>query len=696
MKFLNILMKTPRTPANLEELVNVFLESRSRINGLHNGKLGHGLINGEVVDTARGVMGNIHINPSSMGHAASSRINTRGGLPLLDPTRRPGKKNWGVESMTRGKASPRKLYGAGPDDAERYRHDRTYKLVNVLNDDGTPRPGIIDGLTEILKEATKDDAVLYNESEMTDDEIREYISVVFLQLKEWFLEAKAEKEKGLDVTEHNTAEDKNTGPSRYRWTDLKKEEDAEAINSFQNRQYEFISGIVDAKDDPGKIAEAIRPAVEFQSKMHNVYKELALQVKGLEDDQFRGGNPMRIFIQDPDAIFVASVGFWRYGGDDITMERFGVGRQVDISKKTIVLMMPRRKDWNQDDAAMAYGEWKTRFNHGMDPDGTDIHRARTWVSNKAGTDIGPNGKPTGFDLKNYWVDVRFTAPKPGMPKDAFDEIIEKYTPKGAQRFGSNSVSESPSRELDAGENETVPEENAPVATGKTLMKSVLNVAKKFGVRMGRVKDNLYGRAKSFFVSIVERIVDKVLHGGRPKSNLDEVENLVTTSSILFNTRNDDTAKVYLAKAKDAARFARESGATELELRKMTMRAYKATAAITSELIADVVASNAPNLKDSDSDVGRDELAAGTLSDDDLRENAECAEIVNRTGMKKLNESRVVGIENRIRSPKDIARMLGIYGFINRGMKMARNRQFMDADQVENEEMMNRLGDGEDF
>jgi hypothetical protein len=127
-----------------------------------------------------------------------------------------------------------------------------------------------------------------------------------------------------------------------------------------------------------------------------------------------------------------------------------------------------------------------------------------------------------------------------------------------------------------------------------------------------------------------------------------------------------------------------------------MRAYKATAAITSELIADVVASNAPNLKDPDSDAGRDELAAETLSDDDLRENAEHAEIVNRTGMKKLNESRVVGIENRIRSPKDIARMLGIYGFINRGMKMARNRQFMDADQVENEEMMNRLGDGEDF
>lgn len=41
-------------------------------------------------------------------------------------------------------------------------------------------------------------------------------------------------------------------------------------------------------------------------------------------------------------------------------------------------------------------------------------------------------------------------------------------------------------------------------------------------------------------------------------------------------------------------------------------------------------------------------------------------------------------------------MLGVDGFIERSEKADRNRRFMDVDQVEDEEMMNRLADGEDF
>lgn len=636
----------------MEETVDMLMEARSRINGLHDGKLGHGLINGEVVDTSKGVMGNIHINPSSMGHASSSRINTRGGLSLLDPTRKPKRNDWGMEPMTSGKASPRKLYGASPEDADKYRHARTYKLVNVLDENGDPRMGIIDGLTEILKEATKDDAVLYNEEEMTDGEIREYISVVFNQLKEWFLEAKEAKEKGLDVTEHSTVEDETTGPMRYGWKDLKKEEDTAAIRAFQDRQSEFISSIVDAKDDPQKIAEAIRPAVDFQRKMHNVYKELALQVRGLEDDEFRGGNPMRIFIQDPDAIFVASIGFWRNAETKITAQKFGVGRQVDISKKTIVLMMPHRQAWNKGEAEAAFDEWKTRFNNGNEPEGTDIHRARTWVSNKAGTALGANGKPIGFSLKNYWVDVRFTAPRPGMPKDAFDEIIEKYSPKGAERFGQDSApgnpdGDQPNLTAKSGINPDDTELDVYTTASETLVKAAVRVAKKFGVNVME-DSNLHGRVKALFdresgnmainsnqqntlamfASIIEKIADKMLHGGQAQSPIDDVENLVTVSSVLFNTRNDDIARVYLERAKEAAAYARKQGATPQDMKEVTMRTYKATAAITSELIADVVATNSPDLKkDEPEDIepiqepeAPQQQPSGKLVDDDMDES----------------------------------------------------------------------------
>ena len=65
-------------------------------------------------------------------------------------------------------------------------------------------------------------------------------------------------------------------------------------------------------------------------------------------------------------------------------------------------------------------------------------------------------------------------------------------------------------------------------------------------------------------------------------------------------------------------------------------------------------------------------------------------------MVQLNEGRTAEIKNRIRSPRDIARMLGVDGFIERAEKADRNRRFMDVDQVEDEEMMNRLADGEDF
>lgn len=597
------------------------LEARSRINGLHNGKLGHGLINGEVVDTNRGVMGNIHINPSSMAHASTTRINTRGGLSLLDPTKRPRRNDWGMEPMTSGKASPRKLYGATPEDAEKFRHARTYKLVNVLDENGEPRPGIIDGLTEILKEATKADASMYQEDEMSDAEIREYISVVFNQLKEWFLEAKAAKEKGLDVTEHSTVEDETTGPMRYGWKDLHKEDDANAIAAFQDRQTEFISNIVDAKDDPQKIAEAIRPAVDFQRKMHNVYKELALQVKGLPDDEFKGGNPMRIFIQDPDAIFVASIGFWNESAplEDIVEPKFGVGRLVDLSKKTIVLLMPHRKRWDKVAATDAYDEWKTKYNGGRDPEGTDIHRARTWVSNKAGTALNDKGKPIGYSLKNYWLDVRFTAPADGKP-DAFDEIIEKYTPKGAERFGratdpTNPDGDIPNRTGLSGTNPDDTEMNVYTTASETMVKAAITVARNFGVNV-KADPSLRGRVKALFDrdssnlsintnqqhdlemfgTIIEKIADQILHGGKPKDMLDDAENLLATASVLYNAGYEDVAKVYFERAEEALAYAKSKGAGDQDLRQTTMRAYKATAAITSEMAQAIVSANAKDLK----------------------------------------------------------------------------------------------------
>ena len=63
---------------------------------------------------------------------------------------------------------------------------------------------------------------------------------------------------------------------------------------------------------------------------------------------------------------------------------------------------------------------------------------------------------------------------------------------------------------------------------------------------------------------------------------------------------------------------------------------------------------------------------------------------------QLNEGRTAVFKNRIRSPRDIARMVGLDKFFDRSVERERNQRFMDADQAEDEEMMNRLYDREDF
>lgn len=48
------------------------------------------------------------------------------------------------------------------------------------------------------------------------------------------------------------------------------------------------------------------------------------------------------------------------------------------------------------------------------------------------------------------------------------------------------------------------------------------------------------------------------------------------------------------------------------------------------------------------------------------------------------------------TPRDVARILGIDKMLDRNQKRHRNEKFMEGDRVEDEEMMNRLKDGEDF
>lgn len=48
------------------------------------------------------------------------------------------------------------------------------------------------------------------------------------------------------------------------------------------------------------------------------------------------------------------------------------------------------------------------------------------------------------------------------------------------------------------------------------------------------------------------------------------------------------------------------------------------------------------------------------------------------------------------SPRDMARLIGIDKLLDRYSEERRNSRFMEGDSVEDEEMMNRLFDGEDF
>ena len=583
-------MKTFRKPVTLEETVEDLLEARSRINGLQNGKLGHGLLNGEVVNTKKGIMGNIHINPSAMGHASSSKIGMHNGLDALKTKgelRAEGdKRSWWAEPMVNTPTTG-KLYGSSVEDASRYMHPRTYKLVNVLNDDGTPKDGLREALTEILAEASKDDANLYNEPEMSPGEISSYIDKIFEQLGEWFLEAKQEQEAGKDVTEHSTGEDEKS-PHRYAFKDLKKEEMEYDIDAFKARQAEFINGIVAAGDDKAKIAEAIQPAVKFQHRMNLAFKtlqekmkeaktQLGLQIKGLEDDQFHGNNILRIFIQDPDAIFVASVGFWRNTGSSITGQKYGVGRQVDLQKK-IVLMMPHRKAWNKADADLAYAEWRNRFNNGNLPDGTDVSRARTWISNKAGTMIDPKtGKPVGYSYKNFWTDVRFTAPQEGNPPDAFDEIIAMFTPKGAARFRKNDMPESPAQPSnvspEGGIDKNQADFNVYTTDSEILVRAAIAAARKFGLDYSE-SDLLRGRAKAAYDregktlvvnknqqrdmemvgTIVGKTVDQIMHGGAAADAKDDMENEGAVSALFHCMGLHKIGDIYKSRAEKAARL----------------------------------------------------------------------------------------------------------------------------------------------
>lgn len=62
---------------------------------------------------------------------------------------------------------------------------------------------------------------------------------------------------------------------------------------------------------------------------------------------------------------------------------------------------------------------------------------------------------------------------------------------------------------------------------------------------------------------------------------------------------------------------------------------------------------------------------------------------------RLDEGVTHEIGGRV-TPRDVARILGIEKMLDRGDARKRNAKFMSPDDVENEEMMNRLEDGEDF
>lgn len=48
------------------------------------------------------------------------------------------------------------------------------------------------------------------------------------------------------------------------------------------------------------------------------------------------------------------------------------------------------------------------------------------------------------------------------------------------------------------------------------------------------------------------------------------------------------------------------------------------------------------------------------------------------------------------TPRDVAKILGIDKMLDRKQRRRRNERYMESDAVEDEEMMNRLEDGEDF
>lgn len=575
---------------NLEEAVAELLEARSRINGLHNGNLGHGLLNGEVINTSRGVMGNIHVNPSAMGHASTSKVNLRG----KDPTKRyDPRRNWGVEGMSHRDTKSRSLYGSTDEDYRQYLHPRTYRLTNVLDENGDPKAGIVETLTQIVREATKDDADLYQEEPMSDAEIEQYIGAIFENLKDWFVEAKRREAAGEQIEDRSTSEEDGKH-GRYKWKDLKQEERASNIQAFRDRQAEFIHAIGTAGDDTTKIANAMMPAINFQKRLHNVatYLELKLQIKGLADDEFHGQNPLRIFFQDPDAIFVNPVGFWR-GDPDVPMTDpiWGVGRRVDLSGKRIVLMMPHKGSWDMDAAMAAEQEWISRFGGGRAPQGLDVSRARKWISNKASTLIDPKtGKPVGYSYKDYWIDVRFTAPAAGKQKDVFDEIIEKYTPPGASRFGNHVKEDGKSEQSmvaqDSGE---VSDMNVVTMTSENMVNAAMEVARECGLRCSESTE-MRGRSRVYydkeskelvlnanqtkdmetFGAIINAIADSILHKG-PPGDLDDAENEMVTSAVLYNCGYDAIAKVYEARGTEAAQLHREGFGNDKKVYIETMK-----------------------------------------------------------------------------------------------------------------------------
>ena len=256
---------------------------------------------------------------------------------------------------------------------------------------------------------------------------------------------------------------------------------------------EFKDKLENAKT-PEEILRVFAPVLEFRARLERVRKELLRRRANISRAAFQlteytMNNTLRIYVTDPNAIFVEAIGTWEASEDGV-----GFGRDVDLSRAIRISLVRPDTDDESPEMRKLRGRMFLAGN-GVDSK-FDLERTRWGEFQKA----VEKGRFRGtFSTGDFWVDVRFTRRKDGT-RDELDDIVDEFSPVGPDYHGrvkllpGNESHWQPREDDDIGMSEVsapaMDEEKFPTEGSAEAVDVLLNVMQKFGMNISVVRTRL--------------------------------------------------------------------------------------------------------------------------------------------------------------------------------------------------------------